>query len=86
MAGASFNPNTKLNRKKYKQISTNEFAKPKQINAMTAGPTIYIRDFRRPNSSDKKPLIKLPNGCPINVHVAANKINLNFSFLCLFQY
>lgn len=50
----------------------NEFAKAKQINVITAGPTMNIKALRRPNASDSKPLTKLPNGCPTNVHVAAS--------------
>lgn len=50
-----------------------ESAKPNEINAKTAGATMNKSAFRRPSASDTKPLSKLPNGCPINVKLAAQR-------------
>lgn len=56
-------------------MTSNDSAKPSMINAITAGATTNISARRRPSASEIKPLNKLPNGWPMYVHMAANKIH-----------
>lgn len=63
------------------KTTSNDLAKPNIINANTAGATTNNNAFRRPSASEINPLNKLPNGWPMYVQVAANKMDWISFFL-----